>query len=1028
MDKNKNTEAVLGVNFLAEMSKFTFASKYARYNPAAERRETWLECVGRTEAMHLNKFKKVLSKEDLKRVERAFDAVREKHVVPSMRSLQYAGPAIQANELRLYNCSMRHLDSIRTFAEIMFLSMSGCGIGIGLYKKYINRLPDLVNAEDKTGTIITYVVEDSCEGWSDSFEALLNCYMKNTAYTGRKIVFDYSRVRKAGTPLKTSGGKAPGHKGLKNAHVKIKERLDYIIEELNLKRMRSIDIYDILMHCVDATLSGGSRRSATIVLFDKDDTDMLQAKTNFTVSKHTRFVLDKDIQRWCGRVTINKKKYEVELTDYEYNEMLLKHNQISWIHIEPQRARSNNTIRLIREETTQAEVDALVEHTKMYGEPGFFFANKGAEDALVNPCLPGSATLITQTGVTTMKDIQVGDKIWSAEGWTTVIQKWNNGIKPVFKYNTTAGTVVATENHKFVSKGEKVEIKDCDSLDLLTNTVTAPVVWDPQDVMDGLVFGDGCRNAKQPYLIIGKNDQDYFNSEITHLIKNGKNLNYTVATTVTNEELPHTYDRVIPDRFICASLSKIAGFLRGLFSANGSAHSKRISFKTSSNKLKEQVILMLSCLGIKCYSTTNKPIWVTFSNGRYLCKQSYDINIYDRKGFSARIGFLQRYKNEILTEAIAFAETSKKAIRNKTTYDIFETTALGEQEVFDIAVDNQSHTYWSDGFNVSNCAEIVTIPVTKDGVCGVQNCNLTEINGKALTNQEDLIKAAENAAIIGTLQAAYTKFKYLGNASREITEEEALLGISITGLLDNPKICLNEEYLTTAAQWACATNELWAKKLGINPAARLTCVKPSGTVGIVLQTSSGIHPHHANKYFRRIQCNKHDPVFQYFKKHNPHMVEESVWSANKTDEVVTFPIYVNGETIVKKDLTALQHMEIIKKVYNAWVKPGTSKYNKKPITHNISCTVLVKDEEWADVSKYMYANRDAFTAISFLPALGDKLYKQAPLESIVTEEDEAKYQALIAGYKPVDYKKLKELEDTTTAMDTIACSGGACTI
>jgi ribonucleoside-diphosphate reductase alpha chain len=197
-------------------------------------------------------------------------------------------------------------------------------------------------------------------------------------------------------------------------------------------------------------------------------------------------------------------------------------------------------------------------------------------------------------------------------------------------------------------------------------------------------------------------------------------------------------------------------------------------------------------------------------------------------------------------------------------------------------------------------------------------------------------------------------------------------------------------------------------------------------MGILLQTSSGIHPHHSNKYFRRIQCNKHDPVFQYFKKHNPHAVEESVWSANKTDEVITFPIYVNGETIVKKDLTALQHMEIIKKVYNSWVKPGTTVYNKKPITHNISCTVLVKDSEWKDVSKYLFENRASFTAMSFLPALGDKIYKQAPFEDVVTVEDEEKYNMLIEKYKHVDYTKLKELEDTTTVADTLACAGGAC--
>src|SRR5690606_26444283 len=115
---------------------------------------------------------------------------------------------------RMFNCSVRHIDSIRAFSESFYLLLCGCGVGFGITDRYLNRLPNLVSAEDKTGIVMTYVVEDSIEGWADSVEALLNCYFTNTAYSGRKIVFDYSRIRPAGSILKTGGGKAPGHEGL----------------------------------------------------------------------------------------------------------------------------------------------------------------------------------------------------------------------------------------------------------------------------------------------------------------------------------------------------------------------------------------------------------------------------------------------------------------------------------------------------------------------------------------------------------------------------------------------------------------------------------------------------------------------------------------------------------------------------------------------------------------------------------------------------------------------------------------------
>jgi ribonucleoside-triphosphate reductase len=648
------------IDTLKEMSNFVFASKYARYNEKAKRRETWEEAVSRVETMHLKKYSS-LPKEDKDLIKEAFNSVREKKVVPSMRSMQFGGTSVEAKNARIYNCSVRHIDSPRAFSEIFFLALCGCGIGIGLQKQFLDRLPNLVDASDKTGAIVTYVVEDTIEGWSDSIEALLNCYFKNTAYSGRKIVFDFSRIRKKGSKIKTGGGKAPGYKPLKNTLSNVKNMLDALIEDRGEKRLRSIDVCDILCYCADAVLSGGVRRSALSFIFDKNDDLMMNAKTG------------------------------------------------NWFTENPQRARGNNSVLLLRSDVKLDEFKSIINKTREFGEPGFVFANDSRQ--LLNPC--------------------------------------------------------------------------------------------------------------------------------------------------------------------------------------------------------------------------------------------FEINF---------------------------------------------------------------------------------IPETEDEVCGVQFCNLTSINGALTDTKDKFILHARYAALIGTLQAGYLDFPYLSRASRKITEQEALLGVSITGMMDNPDILLDKDSQKEAALAAVETNEIWAKKLGVNPAARITCVKPEGTSSIILGAASGIHPHHSRRYFRRIQCNKLDNVYNFFKIYNPDLCEESVWSANKTDDVLTFPVEIPEGAMVKEDLTAIKHLGIIKNAQENWVNYGTSKHNKKNIKHSVSCTVLVDEDEWDKVVKYLFENRENFTAVSLLPKTGDKIYKQAPMEAVISKEDEKRFEKLSKEIEKVDYTKLEEAHDETKPQDEVACGGNGCEI
>jgi hypothetical protein len=1022
------------IDFLQEIADFTFTSKYARYNEKEKRRETWDETVTRLEKMHLKRFG-WLPKEALDEIKWAFSKVREKLVAPSMRSLQFGGKAIEAHEARIFNCAVRHIDSIRAFSESFYLLLCGCGLGIGLNKRFLDRLPDLVDASDKTGTVVTYAISDTIEGWADSVEALLMCYFKNTAYTGRKIVFDYSKIRKKGTPLKTGGGKAPGYRGLKQAHQRIKALLDHAIEERNQTRLRTIDAYDILMHSADAVLSGGIRRSATSVVFSPDDEDMMNAKTTFKVDKVRRFAKDDETGDYHGQVVIRKKVYDIVITKADEEKKkdytnLREKGEISWSYIEPQRARSNNSVLLLRDKLTPEQFRAIFEKTRQWGEPGFVFASH--PDQLFNPCQPAWATVLTPKGISTIGQLKIGDFIWSETGWTKVLKKWSTGVKPVFKYQTTAGSFIGTGNHRVVSEGIKVEAKDAESIDRLVGPFVRDIVVDPQDVMDGIVFGDGTVHKASNDLVlldIGEKDGDYHRSEVAPLIGRDRSGVFegawAVTTTIKAEELALTFDRSIPERFVRGEPHVVAGFLRGLYTANGSVVADRVTLKASSFRVIEQVQQMLSSLGIGSYYTTNQPHRVRFANGEYLCKESYDLNITgDRAAFAALIGFIQTYKTEKLDALVRKA----KRITAKKTFDIISVTQVSEEEVFDITVDNEPHTYWTGGLNVSNCFEISFIPVLPDLVCGVQFCNLTTINGGKITTQDEFRDAVRAAVIIGTLQAAYTNFPYLSKAAKKLTEDEALLGLSITGTMENAALLLDPVVQRKMAEYAKEVNAVWAPRIGINQAARITTIKPEGTASLVLKTSQGIHPHHARRYFRRIQSNKLDNVFRHFKKANPHAVEESVWSATKTDEVVTFPITVPPNAMVKADLTAMKHLEIIRSTQQNWVVPGVTAANKKPITHNVSCTVLVHEDEWDQVANYLFENRNDFAAVSLLPSCGDKLYKQAPLEAVITEEDEKKWAALIEGWKHVDYRTLVENEDETQVQQESACAGGACLI
>lgn len=296
-----------------------------------------------------------------------------------------------------------------------------------------------------------------------------------------------------------------------------------------------------------------------------------------------------------------------------------------------------------------------------------------------------------------------------------------------------------------------------------------------------------------------------------------------------------------------------------------------------------------------------------------------------------------------------------------------------------------------------------------------QFCNLTTINFGTVKDQADLNRRARAAAVLGTLQAGFVDMHYLGEEWEKNCREEALLGISLTGIADNKDY--SEFDFEQAAQIAKETNEQIAKEIGINKAARITCIKPEGTASLVVGSSSGIHGRHAPYYIRRTRHNVEEPLLGYLARTIPALVVED---KSKPGGLILELPQRSPEGSITRDEPALSTLERLKFFRQHWVEPGhTSGTN----THNVSCTVSVRDNEWREVGEWMWQNRNFYNGIAVLPFDGGS-YVQAPFETC----DEETFNRMFSLLKDIDLSQVVEEEDNTDLTAQVACAGGACTL
>jgi ribonucleoside-diphosphate reductase alpha chain len=319
------------------------------------------------------------------------------------------------------------------------------------------------------------------------------------------------------------------------------------------------------------------------------------------------------------------------------------------------------------------------------------------------------------------------------------------------------------------------------------------------------------------------------------------------------------------------------------------------------------------------------------------------------------------------------------------------------------------------GIYLTNDKDWGTNPCCEIALRPYQFCNLTEINMADIEDQDDLNARASAASFLGTLQASYSDFHYLRDIWRKNTEKDALLGVSMTGIASKSNLELNYE---EAANVVKKTNKETAEAIGINVAARTTAVKPAGTTSLVLGTSSGIHAWHSEYYIRRMRLGKNEAIYSYLAINHPELLEDEYFNPT-LQSVISVPQKAPNGAITRYEST-LDLLERVKLISKDWVKTGHDKGNN---THNVSCTVSVRDDEWKIIGEWMWANKDYYNGLSVLPYNGGT-YKQTPFEDCTKEM----YEEMMSTLKNVDLSKVIEVQDNTNFVDAAACGGGNCEI
>lgn len=950
------------------LSDYIHAGKYARYLPELKRREVYEETVARVEGMHISQHPEMAAE-----IREAFDLVREKRVLPSMRSMQFGGAAILANHNRIYNCMG---------VETEFITSQGV-------KKFADFQDGAkVSVLTHTGSWKTAVVRSY--GVQQLFEITIgrgrSSFKVRATRDHQWILGDGSRTR--ALDVKHKLVKAPNIVGSWDYHTSNPEARNYwslgyvygdgtlikgregeylysMVRLCGMDKDRFLSRFQELGYAVSSPPSCGGDSIAytgkylkTLPSIDQDGFENVVA--------FVRGYLDADGEKnangeWPSPFC------SIQASGGEAIDFIRSMFPAVGAYI-----------------TREADLTGQETNFGVRPETSRFGLVLGFGDA---PCSPYSVQEIKECGHEVVWCLEVEDDhsfvlpngIVTGNCTFTLVDRWEAFSDALFLLLSGCGV------------GYSVQFDHVEKLPTVGNIDSKKVVHH--------VVGDSIEGWAEALRGLLKSFQEGTNLEFSyHLIRPaGTPLKTSGGRAPGHLQLKTSLDRI-----------------RGvLLAAQG-------------RKLRP-----IECHRIMCHAAD-----AVLSGGIRRSAMIALFSLEDSEMIFSKTGNWY-LTDPWFTNANNSVVLKRDEVKKKQFKRIFQMSRQWGEPGF----------YFTNSYDYGTnpCCEIGLDPVLvvdeelKDQLAargvdvevgeartGWAFCNLCEMNAAKFTSYSDFEAAAKAATLIGTLQATYTKMPYLGWVSESLAKRDALLGIGMTGMLDAPTVACASEHQRSLALKIKEWNAAYAKRLGIRPAVRLTCVKPSGTTSLELGcVASGHHAHHARRYIRRVTADELEYVFQAFKAVNPHMCvrkPDGKW-------VIEFPVQAPDGATIKDELEAIQFLEMVKSTQQNWVIPGTADDSVSPgLNHNVSNTVTVQPEEWNAVCEYLWSNRDFFTGVSLLPASGDKDYAFAPNEAISTPADEKRWNDILRGYKPVDYTSLVEEDDTTDLTAEVACAGGFCAI
>lgn len=1025
------------------LSDLVIHSKYARYLDEQRRREIWPELTDRNMTMHLQKFPQLAHV-----IHWAYEFVRNKVVLPSMRSMQFAGRAIERANNRMFNCCFLPIDHPAAFSELIFLLLGGSGVGYSVLPEEVRKLPPLQNP----GAPQRYIAHDSIEGWADCVKMLMKSYFYGKPFP----VFDLSDIRPKGTRLVTAGGKAPGPEPLELALFLVNEIL---AKKCPGDRLTTLEAHDICCILSDAVVAGGIRRcipqhyqvftpSGAVQIKDLKVGDevltgfgrtdkvvavectgrkpLVEIRTNlgsfFSTAEHRWAVLDslEGSVAWkaasaltvTDRLVFDRQGYDGQPTSlpaFEDQELKSKKvvvpaltPEISWFFgyllgngYVQQTHHSDTGFRDFQVKISMPTEFPLVEERvrdgfRQFGfEPARYIRKNGkACEWYVSSV---NLTRYLSQFKAANSDLKVPTFLWSAPREIRAaflaglfdadgsIKNGDGKLPRPTLVSTKHGEFARQVQGLYASLGLPVRVAmkhhhGGKSDEFVVKTVSNR-------------FTDRCVEAIDLY----SSKLQYHDYQKREGLSDKENYSFSLPKELYQKRPHGTED-----------------YARHFALWNSNT---RLSLELYEREFGERSYIPVSVEGV-------------FSSGDDV---TYDIEVEHDHCFivegllthnSAMISFFDLEDEAMRTckQGAWWEKHPWRARSNNSAMVYRPSITRGQFDLLWKATEEsrcgEPGIYWSnDPLRIQK-----SNPCAEAGLQPYQMCNLTSINASAIRTQEQLNEAAAAASFIGTLQASYTNFHYLRPIWKKTTDEDALLGVSITGVANRDFLDLD---LEQAACEVLSVNEHYAPFIGVNLAARTTLMKPEGTSSLLLGTSSGAHSWYSKWYLRRLRLGKDEAIHSHLLEACPQLMEDDV-EKPQLQSVLTIPIAAPEGAIVREDESPIDLLERVKYLQQRWVLPG-HRYGINP--HSVSCTVEVGDGEWQEVGEWMWQNRENYACISAFPKDGGT-YVQAPFEACSKET----YEQLSQYVQGIDLTQVFESEDGTTISETVACAGGACEI